>query len=295
MTISYQVLADLAGGMTGERGRDVACPICGPDRHDPANRKRKVLRIWHKEPGFATYQCQRCDAKGFVHDDSKPVQPIDHGELERRQKLRDQEDADYTARQLDKARWLWSRRQPIEGSPAEKYLRDARAYRGPLPATLGFLPKSKLKYHPAMIAAFGLADEPGPGALAIPDENVRGIHLTLLKPDGSGKADTVPDKIFLGSSTGWPIILAPVNDLLGLAITEGIEDALTVHQLTGLGVWAAGSAGRMPPLADKVPDYIETVTICFHTDPDGTGQRGANGLAGLLHARGVEVLLEGSA
>ena len=34
---------------------------------------------------------------------------------------------------------------------------------------------------------------------------------------------------------GLPIVVAPVNDSLGLAITEGIEDALSVHEATGFG------------------------------------------------------------
>jgi hypothetical protein len=42
-----------------------------------------------------------------------------------------------------------------------------------------------------------------------------------------------------------PIVLAPPNDLLGSSITEGIEDALTMHEATGLGTWAAGSAARL--------------------------------------------------
>ena len=84
-----------------------------------------------------------------------------------------------------------------------------------------------------------------------------------------------------------PIVIAPPNDLLGLAITEGIEDGLSVYQATGLGVWVAGSAGRMPGLADKVPNYIEAVTIYAHADE--AGQRGANGLADALVERGVEV------
>ena len=42
-----------------------------------------------------------------------------------------------------------------------------------------------------------------------------------------------------------------------LAITEGIEDRLTVHEATGLGAWAAGSASRMPALAYVLPGYIE--------------------------------------
>jgi hypothetical protein len=30
------------------------------------------------------------------------------------------------AKRLDKARWLWSKRRPITGSIAERYLRDKR-------------------------------------------------------------------------------------------------------------------------------------------------------------------------
>jgi hypothetical protein len=33
----------------------------------------------------------------------------------------------------------------------------------------------------------------------------------------------------IGSSGALPIGLAPVNDLLGLAIAEGIENALSAH------------------------------------------------------------------
>src|SRR5262249_9168070 len=39
-----------------------------------------------------------------------------------------------------KATWLWSQRQPIPGTIAERYLREARHYAGPLPSTLAFLP-----------------------------------------------------------------------------------------------------------------------------------------------------------
>ena len=65
----------------------------------------------------------------------------------------------------------------------------------------------------------------------------------------------------LGLPRGAPIVLAPVNDGLGLAITEGIEDGLSVYAATGLGVWAAGSAPLMPALADAVPNYVQCVTI----------------------------------
>jgi hypothetical protein len=73
----------------------------------------------------------------------------------------------------------------------------------------------------------------------------------------------------LGASLGSPIVLAPTNDLLGLAITEGIEDALSVHEATMLGAWAAGSASRLPALAEAIPAYVEEVTIMVDDDADG--------------------------
>jgi hypothetical protein len=34
----------------------------------------------------------------------------------------------------------------------------------------------------------------------------------------------------IGHSIGAPIVLAPPNELLGMAVTEGIEDALSSHE-----------------------------------------------------------------
>ncbi len=112
-----------------------------------------------------------------------------------------------------------------------------------------------------MIAAFGLPDEPEPGVLHMPCERIKGVHITLLRSDGSGKADIERQKIMRGPVYGTPIALAPANDELGLLVAEGIEDALSGHEAIGLGAWAAGSAGHLPKLATAVPDYVEYVTI----------------------------------
>ena len=55
--------------------------------------------------------------------------------------------------------------------------------------------------------------------------------------------------------------------------------------------WVAGAAGRMPALAETLPGYIESVTICAHADK--AGQDGALALADALDRRGVEVFTEG--
>jgi hypothetical protein len=198
--------------------------------------------------------------------------------------------SEYFRHQHEKAAWLWSKRRPIAGSIAERYLRQVRSITCPLPPTLAFLPPLKREHNAAMIAAFSLVDEPEPGVLGVP-RDVNSVHLTLLKPDGSGKADTKPNKLVIGSPLGRPIVLAPPNDLLGLGILEGIEDALTAHQATGLGAWAAGSAPFMPKLAGAVPSYMECVTI--FADDDKAGQDFTRALAEAFNRRGsCEVRIE---
>jgi hypothetical protein len=135
-----------------------------------------------------------------------------------------------------------------------------------------------------MIAPFGLPREPEPGMLAIDDEAVSGVHITRLKADGSGKVDKKA-KIMIGRCMGSPIVLAPMNDGLGLAITEGIEDALSIHEATGLGTWAAGAASRLPRLANAVPAYADAVLVIADADP--VGQRFAADLRAALFAKNV--------
>jgi hypothetical protein len=240
-----------------------------------------VLRIWRNELGFATYHCVRCGESGHVREDS-PADDSSPHVVEARAKHEE-----HAATQLQKALALWRAGVPAAGTIAALYL-AARGYRDPIPATLRFLPP-RGQYQPTMIAAFGLAHEVEPGVIAIDDRAVRGVHLTRLLPDGSGKAEAPdrPAKIMLGNSTGSPIVLAPPNDLLGLAITEGIEDGLALYEGTGLGVWVAGSASRLPALGDIIPGYVDCVSIC--ADADEAGQRGAYRLARVLRQRGVEL------
>jgi hypothetical protein len=140
-----------------------------------------------------------------------------------------------------------------------------------------------------MVTAFGFPTEPAPGSLYIDDDAVAGVHLTLLRRDGSAKAEVEPNKITIGRCVGVPLVLAPMNDIGGLVIAEGIEDALSAHCATSLGAWAAGSAVRLPPLADAVPDYTECITVMMDADP--AGRRGSAELAARLRARGIEVRL----
>jgi hypothetical protein len=258
------------------------CPECS---HTRKKKLQKCLGVTISEEGVQ-FGCNHCEWTGgqLYREKSKAdrnrIRPPELKVEERR--------CAGAADSQKKVKWLWSQRQPIVGSIAEKYLRECRGYQGRLPGTLGFLP-ARGEYPPAMIAAFGTAAETLPGEIIIYDAAVRGVHLTKLKPDGSGKAGTEADKLTIGTGNTSPIWLAPVNDGLGLAIAEGIEDALSLHQGTGLGAWAAGTAGRLPAMAEAVPNYVESVSIAV--DRDAVGEKNANELAGKLTARGVEVRL----
>jgi hypothetical protein len=261
----------------------IACPFCSVGRKK-ANQAKAVFRVW-LQPDFLTYACAHCEAHGCLHAKNSVPIPIEKIAEMRREVERQAEE--HRKERLGKARWLWRMSRPIEGTIAERYLRN-RAITIPLPATLRFLPP-KDEYPPAMIAAFGLPREPEPGRLEIAESDVSAAQLTRLKPDGSGKADIDPAKMCIGAAPGIPIVLAPPNDALALGICEGIEDALSTNQVLGIGAWAATGAKKFEALAASVPAYIETVHICGDDDLDG--MRGAKALASALRGHGCEIRL----
>jgi hypothetical protein len=283
----FDELAALIGDQLGTH--DVACPLCGPQaQRTAANQRRRVLRIWHPEPGFVAFYCARCTISGYAVDDDR--EPVSRAVLEKTRRKAEALEREKAADRRATARWLWLNSRPLAGTIAERYLRDVRGIAGTLPGTLRFKPATA-DHPPALIAAFGIPTEPAPSVLAIAHTQVEGVHLTRLLPDGLGKDEHGPSKIMIAKSLGWPIVLAPLNDGGGLGIVEGIEDGLSVATATGLGVWVAGSASRLPALAERVPSHAESITIFGHDDD--AGHNGARALAAKLRERGLEVAVEG--
>lgn len=276
--LALKELARILGGDVS--GSQVLAPGLGHSRKD---RSLCVRLSAHAPDGFIVFSHAGDDwreSRDYVRDRmGLPRQAGPHrpSEARRRASARRSEEED------GRALSLWQGRQPIVRSVAERYLREARGYHGPIPATLGFLPP-RGEHPPAMIAALGVATEPEPGIIEIADADVRAVHLVRLAPNGSRL-----DKITVGrGALGSPIVVAPLNDGLGLAITEGIEDALSIHIATGLGAWATGGASRMPAIAETVPTYCECVTVIG--DDNDTGRKNAGELAARLRARGIEAI-----
>jgi hypothetical protein len=252
------------------RGR-VLCP--GPG-HTPSDRS---LCVWLDGDSFRVHS--------FANDDWKECKDHVRARLDLPHDFSPARDmplcrnADSDVDKAGDARRLWRCRSD-DLTLVRTYLSNARGYDGPLPPTIGFLPPERYPWA-AMIAMFGIGE-------------VRGVHLTFLREDGTDKADIDKPRIMLGPSNGWPIVIAEPNDLLGLAITESIEDGLSAHLATGLGVWAAGACWRMPRLADVIPECVEAVTVLGHEDENGAGQKAAKEFAHALWERnlGMEILAE---
>jgi putative DNA primase/helicase len=112
-----------------------------------------------------------------------------------------------------------------------------------------------------------------------------GMHLTFLKPDGSGRLEK---KLAAGSKPlGAAIRLYPFEAGKPLALAEGIETALAVHQAAGWAVWACVSAGGLA--AVELPAGAREVVIA--ADHDKAGLEAAHALARRLLSEGRKVRL----
>jgi conjugative relaxase-like TrwC/TraI family protein len=178
-------------------------------------------------------------------------------------------DIDETKGRIKEALKRYYRALPIEGTLAEKYLREFRGIRGELPSDFRFLKGDKhlntKKSVPALVAPY--RDK---------DNNIVGIVRIYLNPDGSKYEATFKDakgeivkassKVNLGvSSQGSVKVQNGVSDRI-LWIAEGIETALSVakarpHHL----VVAILSVGQVPNV--PIPSATEQVVICADNDP----------------------------
>jgi hypothetical protein len=160
----------LAGSRYGKI--DLACPICGPGCKSPVNRKRKVLRIWRHETGFATYHCCRCGEDGFSLE-GKPV-------VHRARRPTDfRHERDDEANRTRRALAIWAEALPISNTLAARYLINRKVDLHALPDEMEHV----LRFHPR--CPWGQGTAPCMVALwtSIHGNAPKAIHRTALTPD----------------------------------------------------------------------------------------------------------------
>ncbi len=256
VALEFDTLVALCGSATVA---DVVCPLCVGQHTSKAGQKRECLRIWHEKVDFANYLCARCGAEGHAWADDKTP-------TTRRYRPAPPSPPPQPPPKPDRcptARFLWGRATPIAGTPAETYLRARGCWLPTLTDNLKFL-SANPPHPPAMIARFG-------------ENNLTGVHLTKLHPNGCGKAGTDADKLILGECMGQPIMVHCNEDHEELIIAEGIEDALSLALVTGWTAWAAGTANRIAPVvAHAVQSGFHNLYLAVDDDPVNTTTYQAN-------------------
>lgn len=238
-----------------------------------------------RSPSFTIYasdrrfMCFGCGAEGDVldflqraHDVSlrEAIAMLDCGALPAIEPRRPVEPANDRG---EEARSIWQGARPVDGTPAEAYLRR-RGITMALPPCLAF---SRLSYgargslYPVLVAA-----------IYSPSGEVIGVQRTYLTEDGR-KASLDKVKLSLGRVRGGAIQLAP--PAAEIVITEGLEDGLTLAQELELPVWVSAGTSMMPAMT--FPPSVRSIVI--GADGDDAGEMAAKKAAVAFVASGRAV------
>jgi len=130
------------------------------------------------------------------------------------------------------------------------------------------------------------------GRVEHPRYGLVALHRTYLCRDGSGKAPVPSPKkltppVFEGATAGASIRLYPLEADKPLALCEGIETSLAVHQATGWPCWACVSAGGL----ERVILPTEVAEVLIAADHDRAGLEAARKLARRLLSESRRVRL----
>jgi len=165
---------------------------------------------------------------------------------------------------------VWRETVDIMGTAGEAYL-NGRGIGGQLPVTL--------RYHPAAPLGDNRGARTFPAVVAIVQDvkgTARGLPVTAIKADGTGKANTPTPRKMFGTVRQHAVQLVPVGPDGTLAIAEGIETALAYQAMTGTPTWAALSADNMGGF--EPPPGVKSLIIAADLDDNGAGLKAARAL-----------------
>lgn len=192
------------------------------------------------------------------------------------------------ARSVDYAREIWVAAGPLTGTPAEAYLRTRRGITLPLPPVLRFA-RIQVPKDSGLAEAFGNRPLPALVALVVAhDGTPTGIQRTYLTEQGT-KALTRDGKVkfSLGNIRGGAVRLGPtLAD--GLALTEGIEDALSLIQMGAPSAWAAAGSAMLDGMV--LPPDVRSVVVGGDADEAGRAAAEKAAIAFVNAGRDVRVI-----
>jgi hypothetical protein len=153
---------------------------------------------------------------------------------------------------------IWRAANAIEGTLAERYIRDTRGIWAPL---------NDLRFHPRCPRGQGAVARFEPALLVAMRKlgEIAAIQRIFLDP---GTA-TSTEKLCLGQAIGAAWTNGPPARTIGLC--EGFETAAAYMSLTGIQAWATMGAKRFHQLT--IPSDVETLILLADNDTEGRRAR----------------------
>ena len=276
MTDAYTLTVALGGRWAS--GRGVACCPAHEDRSPSLSLANgtggQLLLHCHAGCSFKAVQ-DALRGRGLL-DGSDAFRPV--GEVLRAERLASERA--YRLKRSRQARDLWNAARPLQGTPAETYLRA----RGIVCALAPSLRYVKNCWHCSAVRRPALVSY-----VTVPANHYDfAVHRTYVTEDGLRKASIAPNKAMLGPVAGGGVALSAGHG--PLVVCEGIETGLSL--LSGIldqpaRVWAALSAGGLERLI--LPDSRGDLIIA--SDGDAVGRKAAETLATRAYGLGWRIAL----
>ncbi len=158
------------------------------------------------------------------------------------------------ARQSSAHLAIWQAGRSIEGTLAERYVREVRHIWAPL---------DDLRYHPRCPKGQGRLVQFEPALLVALRKagEIVAIQRIYLNPSSANYTD----KLVLGRAIGAAWTNGPPGKTIGLC--EGFETAAAYTSLTGIQAWASMGAKRFHQV--EIPSSVERVILLADRDPEG--------------------------
>jgi len=149
---------------------------------------------------------------------------------------------------------IWQAGRPIEGTLAERYVRELRNIWAPL---------EDLRYHPRCPKGQGKLVQFEPALLVAMRKagDIVAIQRIFLDPVSAG----YNEKLVLGRAIGAAWTNGPPGKTIGLC--EGFETAAAYTSLTGIQAWASMGAKRFHQV--EMPTSVAHVILLADNDPEG--------------------------
>lgn len=289
-------------------GKHCPCPFCG-------GKDRYRFTDWQGDGGFICNQCHPQGGDGFALlmmatgrdfktalDDVASVLGLSDSVPKTYTPIAPKAPNFQFVDDIDKLQATWQQSLKIsKDSPIASYLMarglEDNTFADICPHALRYSPQAKYWHKSEAWQCIGIYPAMT-GAIRNNNGDLMGLHQTYLKPTNGGyskldshpyTSEAIPSKKmkarYSGSLRGCAVQLwLPESDIL--ALTEGIESALAVRELTGLPVWACLSANGLACF--DIPNHIKKLEIYIDNDENGTGIRAGASLQRRALETGIE-------